>query len=105
MVEIEQLPSKASFSKRFEEIVGEAGESAAASRVARRFHVPETTVCAIDIYWALRRSHWRPRLVIQRRPAIIAPTNAPTKMQPQTNACPVLVSSIFGMLARRVGSV
>jgi ribosomal protein L34E len=40
---IEQLPSKAPFSKRFEEIVGEACESAAASQVARRFHLPETT--------------------------------------------------------------
>ena len=42
------LPSKAPFSKRFEEIVGEACESAAASQVARRFHLPETTVRAID---------------------------------------------------------
>src|SRR5207245_9711347 len=49
---IEQLPSNAPFSKRFEEIVGEACESAAASQVARRFHLAETTVRAID----LRRS-------------------------------------------------
>jgi hypothetical protein len=34
---IEQLPSKAPFSKRFEEIVGEACESAAASQVAPQF--------------------------------------------------------------------
>jgi transposase len=56
---IEQLPSKAPFSKRFEEIVGEACESAAASQVARRFHLPETTVRAIDMRylerWAQRR--------------------------------------------------
>ncbi len=45
---IEQLPSKAPFSKRFEEIVGEACESAAASQVARRFKLPATTVRAID---------------------------------------------------------
>ena len=35
--------------KRFEEIVGEACESAAVSQVARRFHLPETTVRAIDL--------------------------------------------------------
>jgi transposase len=46
---IEQLPSKAPFSKRFEEIVGEACESAAASQAARRFHLPEATVRAIDM--------------------------------------------------------
>ena len=45
---IEQLPSKAPFSKRFEEIIGQACESAAASQVARRFQLPETTVRAID---------------------------------------------------------
>jgi anti-sigma factor ChrR (cupin superfamily) len=38
---IEQLPSQAPFSKRFEEIVGKACESAAASQVARRFQLPE----------------------------------------------------------------
>ena len=32
-----QLPSKAPFSKRFEEAVGEACESASARQVARRF--------------------------------------------------------------------
>jgi len=36
----------APFSKRFEEIVGEACESAASSQVARRFQPPETTVRA-----------------------------------------------------------
>ena len=46
---IEQLPSKAPFSKRFEEIVGQACESAAASQVARRFLLPEATVRAIDL--------------------------------------------------------
>ena len=51
---IEQLPSKAPFSKRFEEIVGEACESAAVSQVARRFHLPETTVRAIDIRYLER---------------------------------------------------
>ena len=51
---IEQLPSKAPFSKRFEEIVGEACESAAASQVARHFHLPETTVRAIDLRYLER---------------------------------------------------
>jgi transposase len=46
---IEQLPSKAPFSKRFGEIVGQACESAAASQVARRFQLPVTTVRAIDL--------------------------------------------------------
>jgi hypothetical protein len=61
---IEQLPSKAPFSKRFEEIVGEACESAAASQVARRFHLPETTVRAIDLRYLER---WDQR---RRKPAL-----------------------------------
>jgi transposase len=61
---IEQLPSKAPFSKRFEEIVGEACESAAASQVARRFHLPETTVRAIDLRYLER---WDKR---RRKPAL-----------------------------------
>jgi len=47
-------PSKAPFSKRFEEIVGQACESAAASQVARRFQLPETTVRAIDMRYLER---------------------------------------------------
>jgi transposase len=61
---IEQLPSKAPFSKRFEEIVGEACESAAASQVARRFHLAETTVRAIDLRYLER---WDQR---RRKPAL-----------------------------------
>jgi transposase len=52
---MEQLPSKAPFSQRFEQIVGEACESAAASQVARRFHLPETTVRAIDLRYLEQR--------------------------------------------------
>jgi transposase len=56
---VEQLPSKAPFSKRFEEIVGQACESAAAWQVARRFRLAESTVRAIDLgsleRWAARR--------------------------------------------------
>ena len=61
---IEQLPSKAPFSKRFEEIVGEACESAAASQVARHFHLAETTVRAIDLRYLER---WDQR---RRKPAL-----------------------------------
>jgi transposase len=61
---IEQLPSKAPFSKRFEEIVGQACESAAASQVARRFRLPETTARAIDMRYLER---WERR---RRKPAL-----------------------------------
>ena len=43
---VEQLPSKAPFSKRFEELVGQACESAAARQVARRFGLATSTVLA-----------------------------------------------------------
>jgi transposase len=45
---VEQLPSKAPFSKRFEDAVGQACESAAARQVARRFGLAASTVRAID---------------------------------------------------------
>ena len=61
---IEQLPSKAPFSKRFEEIVGEACESAAASQVSRRVQLPETTVRAIDLRYLERWDQHR------RKPAL-----------------------------------
>ncbi len=63
---IEQLPSNAPFSKRFEEIVGEACESAAASQVARRFHLPETTVRAIDLRY-LERWDQRRRMPVLKQ--------------------------------------
>jgi len=49
-----QLPSKAPFSKRFEEAVGEACESASARQVARRFHLPASTVRAMDLRYLER---------------------------------------------------
>ena len=56
---VDLLPSKAPFSKRFEEAVGQACESAPVRRVARQFHLPERTVRAIDVRylerWAARR--------------------------------------------------
>src|ERR1700736_3553660 len=58
---IPQLPSKAPFSKRFEEAVGQACESAAARQVARRMRLAESTVRAIDLRylerWEARRRH------------------------------------------------
>jgi transposase len=45
---VPQLPSKAPFSKRFEDAVGMACESAAARQVAWRFGLPASTVRAID---------------------------------------------------------
>jgi transposase len=56
---IEALPSKAPFSQRFEDAVGQACESAPVRRVARQFALPESTVRAIDLRylerWAKRR--------------------------------------------------
>jgi transposase len=48
------LPSKAPFSKRFEDAVGQACESASARQVARRFHLAERTVRAIDLRYLER---------------------------------------------------
>jgi transposase len=51
---VEQLPSKAPFSKRFEAAVGQACESASARRVARQFGLAESTVRAIDLRYLER---------------------------------------------------
>jgi len=59
-----QLPSKAPFSKRFEEAVGEACESASARQVARRLGLPASTVRAIDLRYLER---WA---AARRRPAL-----------------------------------
>ena len=48
------LPSKAPFSQRFEDAVGQACESAAARQVARRFGLAESTVRAIDLRYLER---------------------------------------------------
>src|ERR1700693_6637682 len=45
---VPQLPSKAPFSKRFEDAVGEACESASARQIARRLGLAASTVRAID---------------------------------------------------------
>jgi transposase len=53
------LPSKAPFSRRFEDAVGQACESASARQVARRFGLAQSTVRAIDLRylerWAAKR--------------------------------------------------
>jgi len=56
---IPQLPSKAPFSKRFEDAVGESCESAAARRVAKQYGLAASTVRCIDLRylerWAAER--------------------------------------------------
>jgi transposase len=51
---VEPLPSKAPYSKRFEEAVGQACESASARQVARRMGLAESTVRAIDLRYLER---------------------------------------------------
>jgi transposase len=58
------LPSKAPFSQRFEDAVGQACESASARQVARRFALPESTVRAIDLRYLERWAATR------RKPAL-----------------------------------
>ena len=48
------LPSKAPFSKRFEDAIGQACESASARQVARCFGLPQSTVRAIDLRYLER---------------------------------------------------
>src|SRR6516164_9306725 len=61
---VPQLPSKAPFSKRFEEAVGLACESAAVRRVARQFGLAASTVRAIDVRYLKRWAAGR------RKPAL-----------------------------------
>jgi transposase len=51
---VAQLPSKAPYSKRFEEDVGQACESASARQVARRMGLAGSTVRAIDLRYLER---------------------------------------------------
>ena len=51
---VAQLPSKAPFSKRFEDAVGEACESAAARRVAKQVGLAASTVRSIDLRYLER---------------------------------------------------
>jgi len=56
---VDQLPGKATYSRRFEDEVGTACESAPARQLARRLGLAESTVRAIDLRylerWAARR--------------------------------------------------
>ena len=61
---VPQLPSKAPFSKRFEDAVGQACESAATRKVARRFELAASTVRAIDLRYLER---WA---AARRKPAL-----------------------------------
>jgi transposase len=61
---VEQLPSKAPFSKRFEEAVGQACESAAARQVAKRLGLAASTARAIDLRYLERWAAGR------RKPAL-----------------------------------
>lgn len=62
---VAQLPSKAPFSKRFEEAIGQACESAAARQVARRFGLAASTVRAIDLRYLKRWQQGRRPLVLR----------------------------------------
>jgi transposase len=64
MEKVPQLPSKAPFSKRFEDAVGQACESAAARQVALRFGLAASTVRAIDLRYLER---WA---AARRKPAL-----------------------------------
>ena len=61
---VEQLPSKAPFSKRFEEAIGETCESAPVRRVARRLGLAASTVRGIDLRYLTRWAAGR------RKPAL-----------------------------------
>jgi len=63
---VEQLPSKAPFSKRFEEAVGEACESASARRVAKQFGLAQSTVRAIDLRYLERWSAQRKKSALHQ---------------------------------------
>lgn len=63
---VAQLPSKAPFSKRFEEAVGQACESASVRQVALRFAVAESTVRAIDLRYLERWADGRKKPVLRQ---------------------------------------
>jgi transposase len=61
---VPQLPTKAPFSKRFEDAVGQACESAAARQVALRFGLAASTVRAIDLRYLERWAATRRKPVL-----------------------------------------
>jgi hypothetical protein len=68
---VPQLPSKAPFSKRFEEAVGQACESASVRQVARQFRLAASTVRAIDLRHLQRWSATRRKDIYD--PAVPSP--------------------------------
>jgi transposase len=64
--EVPQLPSKAPYSKDFEDAVGLACESAAARQVARQFGLSATTVRAIDQRYLERWAKSRKRPILKQ---------------------------------------
>jgi transposase len=64
---VEQLPSQAPFSKRFEEAVGRACESAAVRQVARQLELAPSTVRAIDLRYLERWSVGRRKPALRQR--------------------------------------
>lgn len=76
---IEQLPSKAPFSKRFEDAVGQACEGAAARMVARQFQLVASTVRNIDLRYLERWNRSRRRATLSQpvdRSVALATTGA-----------------------------
>ncbi len=63
---VPQLPGKAPFSKRFEDAVGQACESAPARQVARGFAMPASTVRAIDKRYLERWARNRKKSVLRQ---------------------------------------
>jgi transposase len=63
---VPQLPSKAPFSKDFEDAVGLACESAAARQVARQFSLSASTVRAIDLRYLERWTRSRKKPVLRQ---------------------------------------
>ena len=63
---VEQMPSKAPYSRDFEDEVGRACESAAARQVARRFCLAASTVRAIDQRYLERWAKTRKRSVVKQ---------------------------------------
>jgi transposase len=61
-----QVPSKAPYTKRFEDSVGRACESAAAAQVARHMDLPESTVRGIDLRYLERCEAERRRPVLRQ---------------------------------------
>jgi len=70
-VKVEKVPpwpSKAPFSKRFEEAVGQACESASVRQVARQFRLAASTVRAMDLRYLKRWDAARRKAPLKRKP-------------------------------------